>query len=404
MQYRKIILSRGNPQKLKDVFKEGVPARFNWKDYCVIRIPYELIPEGFMDSKQVDRAKATISSTTYAVEYGAIFPIDSDGFYKRSLIETCTCKDDEPIILSSGSVYFKPTLTGISTSRYIYGVDPASQVDNFSIVIIELCEDHRRIVYVWTTDISHHKALLKDGKTEEDDFYGFCARKIRSLMKKFPCHGIALDTQGGGVAIQEALHSSKHRLPDEQPIWPIIEEDKEKETDDFEGLHILHLINFADANWNKEANHGMKYDFENKALLFPAFDTVSIGLAIEEDKRNSRTTDTLEDSVIEIEELKDELATIQHTQTANNRDRWDTPEVKMPGGKKGRQRKDRYSALVMANGVGRKMTGVVAKPEYNTTGGFANKMRGDSVSGPMSIGPLWYTQKANLYLKGLGGV
>ena len=40
---------------------------------------------------------------------------------------------------------------------------------------------------------------------------------------------------------------------------------------------------------------------------------------------------------MEIEELKDELATIVMTQTSiSGRDKWDTPEIKMPNGKKGR--------------------------------------------------------------------
>ena len=46
------------------------------------------------------------------------------------------------------------------------------------------------------------------------------------------------------------------------------------------------------------------------------------------------------------------------TQTStgpNARDRWDTPEVKLPGGKKGRLRKDRYSSLVIANMLARQL-------------------------------------------------
>ena len=55
--------------------------------------------------------------------------------------------------------------------------------------------------------------------------------------------------------------------------------------------------------------------------------------------------DTLEDTAMEIEELKDELSTIVMTITTAGRERWNTPEVKLGSGKKGRMRKDRYSAL-----------------------------------------------------------
>ena len=41
------------------------------------------------------------------------------------------------------------------------GVDPASEVDNFSIVVIEINADHRRIVHCWTTNRSEHKDKVK---------------------------------------------------------------------------------------------------------------------------------------------------------------------------------------------------------------------------------------------------
>ena len=44
--------------------------------------------------------------------------------------------------------------------------------------------------------------------------------------------------------------------------------------------------------------------------------------------------DTLEECVLDIEELKDELSMIQMTQTASGRDEWDTPEVVVGTGKK----------------------------------------------------------------------
>jgi len=42
-----------------------------------------------MDDKVVSRAKATGHSAMYLMEYGCIFVDDSDGFFKRTLIESC---------------------------------------------------------------------------------------------------------------------------------------------------------------------------------------------------------------------------------------------------------------------------------------------------------------------------
>ena len=38
-RYRRIIDSKGDLQKLKDIFGEEPSENFNWRDYSVIRIP-----------------------------------------------------------------------------------------------------------------------------------------------------------------------------------------------------------------------------------------------------------------------------------------------------------------------------------------------------------------------------
>ena len=314
-RYRQITNSKGNPALLKEVFGQEPPPEFDWTEYSVIRMPVSKLPEGFMDEGQVARAKATIHSGIYNMEYGACFTTDSQGFFKRSLLEGCTTSPSKPIILNSGEVSFESMLKGSSDKKYVFGVDPASEVDNFSIVVLEVHSDHRRIVHCWTTNRQQHKDKLKSKIVDEDDFYSYCAKKIRQLMKVFPCAEIALDAQGGGIAVMEALHDKDKIGEGEVPIWPVIEE-KEKDTDDKPGLHILRLCQFARADWLAEANHGMRKDFEDKVLLFPFFDSASIGLSIEQDKVAGRKYDTLEDCVMEIEELKDELSMIVMTQTA----------------------------------------------------------------------------------------
>jgi len=185
-RYKAIINSRGDKHKLKEIFGNDPPENFNWKDYSIIRIPYELIPKGFMDDKQVARAKATIHTGIYNMEYAACFTEDSDGFFKRSLIESCVCKEDKPIVINDKEILFDVSTKGNPQHKYVYGIDPASEKDNFSIVVLELHHDHNRIVYCWTTNRSNFKDRQKTGLVGEHDFYGFCARKIRNLMKVFP--------------------------------------------------------------------------------------------------------------------------------------------------------------------------------------------------------------------------
>jgi len=391
-KWKQIIQSKGHPKKLAEIFGgDEIPADFDWRQYSIIRVPFELLPEGFMDAAQVARSKATVHSGIYQMEFGACFATDSHGFFKRSLIESCVVSPENPISLPSGEVNFQSVITGNPNCRYVYGIDPASEVDNFSIVVMEVHEDHSRVVYCWTTNRGRHKEQLKAGVADETDFYSYCSRKIRDLMKVFPCEEIALDAQGGGIAIIEALHDKDKIQEGELAIWPTIDEKKEKDTDGEPGLHIVEMIQFAKADWVGEANHGLRKDFEDKTVLFPYFDSATLGLAISDDKLKDRIYDTLEDCVMEIEELKDELSMIIMMQTVSGRDKWDTPEVKLPGGRKDRLRKDRYSSLIMANMSARKILRIPPPPVYDTIGGFAGGVKGKT-DGPEYVGPAWFTE------------
>ena len=391
-KWKSIISSKGDPKKLIEIFGgEKIPNGFDWRQYSIIRIPFELLPDGFMDDAQVARSRATVHFGIYEMEFGACFSTDSNGFFKRSLLESCVVSPNNTISLPSGEVNFQPTSKGNPNARYVFGIDPASEVDNFSIIVLELHEDHSRVVYCWTTNRSEHKEKIKAKVVKETDFYSYCARKIRDLMKVFPCEEIAMDAQGGGIAVMEALHDKDKIQEGELPLWPIIDEKKEKDTDGNPGLHILEMIQFAKADWVAESNHGMRKDFEDKVLLFPYFDSATIGLAISDDKIKNRLYDTLEDCVMEIEELKDELSMIIMTQTISGRDKWDTPEVKLPGGRKNRLRKDRYSAILMANMSARKIRRTPASPVYESIGGFVGGARKDT-AGPNYVGPSWFTE------------
>src|SRR5690606_21154088 len=158
-------------------------------------------------------------------------------------------------------------------------------------------------------------------------YYRFCARKIRNLMKIFPVQivngpAIAIDSQGGGKSISEALHDPSFLEPGEALLWPIIDEKKKSDTDNAPGMHILDMVNFASADWTSKNNDGLRHDLEKASaglygsLLFPRFDPVVVALALEEDQAalkkgdKSRLYDSLDDCVFEIEQLKDELSTI----------------------------------------------------------------------------------------------
>jgi intein/homing endonuclease len=524
-KYKQIINSGGDYHRLMEVFQNDVPENFNYKDYSIIRIPYFILPKGFLDETQVAQSQALIHTSVFNMEYlachspttdivtkdglkhivdvrigdevlthrgrfrkvtklfnrlycgsvrkiqlcgynkplictpehpfydgqnwiradeidnyttfptstglflyikvqsnqsidynglvynleveedntyvlpGAIvhncFAEDSDGFFKRSLVEKCVCK--EPIRLPSGDVQFEASTKGSPNLKYVYGIDPASEHDNFAIIILEVHPDHRRIIYCWTITRDKLKDKLKKGamNTSDQSFYSYCAKKIRELMRTFPTENIGMDTMGGGIAVMEALHDASNVGPGELPIWPYVKqgetdplwwESDKKPTDDEHGLHILNMVQFSNAAFTMEANHGLRKDFETQSILFPRFNAATLSIALSEDKRVGREMDTLEDCVMEIEELKDELAIIAHDQTANGRDRWDTPEIKIPGMKKSRLRKDRYTALIIANQIARLLDKKVAIPAYSFSGGYVGQQR-KKTSGKLYVGP-----------------
>ena len=132
-------------------------------------------------------------------------------------------------------------------------------------------------------------------------------------MRVFPCSRIGIDSQGGGFAIAEGLADEDKLQPGERKVLPIIEDNKKKPTDDIAGDHILEYINFASAEWTSKANHGLRKDVEDKVLLFPRFDTVTLSLMTEKDKMQFKSLketygdsaalklyDTLEDCGIDI--------------------------------------------------------------------------------------------------------
>jgi hypothetical protein len=89
------------------------------------------------------------------------------------------------------------------------------------------------------------------------------------------------------------------------------------------------------------------------------------------------------------------------TQTStgpNARDRWDTPEVKLPNGKKGKLRKDRYSALLIANMLARQLNRTLQTPSFEIIGNNLDNM--EKKDGQMYKGPNWFVDSANSNIYG----
>lgn len=419
-RYRSII--RGDKFKAEDddPLKQEDDLELDRSECAIIRVPFELIPKGMMDESVIARAKATVHSSIYAKEFGTVFPQDSEGFFKRTMIEGCVTSDMNPIDTLDGSVWFDAAIRGNPSCRYVMGVDPASEGDNFAIVVLEVHPNHRRVVYCWTTNRQQFEYRKRVGLTDAGDYYGFCARKIRELMIAFPLiehHprgvSIAVDILGGGIALMEALHDKDKLREGEQLIWASdnVAKPGKYGSSTEPGIHIIDPIAFGDYAWLTEANHGMKKDMEEKVLLFPRYDSVTLELAFHQESERERKFekehgkklvihDSLEQCVEDIEELKDELTSIEWSTTASGRERWDVPTGKVAGNK-GYERvmkKDRYSALLMANMIAREIARVPTKLKYDAVGGSVFQIA-DRPGGELYTGPQWFKDRANQALR-----
>ena len=355
-RYHDIICTNGDKKKLEEIGEDKV----NPENYGIIRIPYDLIPEGLFDQELIERSRSSMHSSLFLQEFGACFSDDTNGFFKRSLIERCV---SDHSVLSFGE----------RGKEYVIAVDPASEADNFCVVVLEVTKSVRKVVYCWTTTKKSYKEELKSKRTSVDDFYDYAALKIIRLANDFNTIGIAIDTQGGGHAIISSLHKSSliNQAEGGQKFWPFIDPEKPKDEDGEPGRHIIELVNFADFEYTSNANHNLRHDFETKSVLFPSFDGLTFAEIDLTSDLDIMKGDIIEECVLEIEEMKNELSSIVQTQTPSGRDRWDTPDNKAPGMKKGRLRKDRYSALLMANALARKLQ-QEQKVFVQSMGGFVN--------------------------------
>lgn len=399
-RYKAFIETKGDIRKLQETIGGEIPEGFNWKDYCIIRVPYQMLPKGFLDEDTIAQGKTTMDSSTFIREFEAGWPKDSAGFFKRSIIEQCTCRPT--VVVYNSEVSFHARLEGESRLKYVIGVDPASETDNLAIVVLELNDNpiYRKIVYCWTMNrLKLRERLQRMQQSTDVNFYSYCARKIRDLSRRFPTDHIGIDAMGGGIQLFESLHDPTQIEIGEQKFWPYIRrgdndvfwwEKPDKPTDGEQGLHNIHAVQFASSDWVREANHGLRFDFENKLLLFPCYDALTS--TTQDLSSIDITGDTLEDIYLEIEEMKNELASVVHSQTISGRDKWDTPEIKLLGNKKGRLRKDRYTALLIANEVARVMTKEeIGQIHYRPVGGFVGNQskptERNTKSGQLYVGP-----------------
>jgi hypothetical protein len=348
-KYKAIIESGGDKAKLRVALPEEYEKfeKVDPKHYCIFRVPYNLLPPGYMSDADIESARATSSSDIFNSEFGCVFMDDSSGFFKKSLIDSAIGQ-------------FHPILYGRDGAEYVIGVDPASEKDNFAIVVLEVYKNQKRVVSCYTTNRKKFNKDQADSRTSEKVFYSYAANKIYEVVKRLGIKNVLridIDKDGGGHSVRDELTKLA------TPIYEVVEFGNPKPTDNMEGLHIVNLIRFQDYEWVSDANHDLKRDMEQKNLLFPKYDPYHMlaeDMADDELKGfmklkniNLLNNETIGDSTElmhdEIEMMKKELTSIIVTQTKTGKESWGLPTKRTDMPQNNEFKKDRYSALLMAN-------------------------------------------------------
>ena len=266
--------------------------------YAVYRVPFTLLPEGFLDVKSIEAAQREMSSLEFRMEYEAAFIPDTDAFYKASLLEACS------------NTGFSTRVAGEYEKSYCLGIDPARTEDSFAICVAELGVPSKVVHAV---------------EIQKMPFPQMC-ELIEDLCDAFNVQSIYMDAGGGGLAIKDILAENNrgHRA------GPILDPNDEVHQTK-SGRHILTMCNFG-TDFISESNFAALRLLEHRDLLFPSI------------PREEEPTPAQEHSWSTIQEMKGQMQMIELSETPTGKHHFDVPK----GEGHGKQKKDLYTAFMLA--------------------------------------------------------
>jgi len=347
-----------------------------WWKYGLMMVPFNMVPEGFMESEFIEMCKKEMSSIEFDMEFKCRFPSDSDGFFKASTVSNAFISQYmfNMDIKGEYDAFVKgaPKMKGDPEKRYILSIDPARTSDDCAFCVIE--EN-----YFKNTNLIVHLSYINNRRFKE------AAERIWEICRTFNISDIYMDMDGGGVTIKDYLSDVDHIKmmynadgKTRQLIWdkndPMSYFDGEEFPDrkieklhqPKNGRHILKMVKFG-ATWLSEANHCLLNGLEHGNLMLPRKlgpdDLKSIP------SLESKGLNKIEAAVLK---LQIQLQSIVVTKTAKGFAHWDTLQKK--------DKKDLYSALLVGYyELNLKLTGKEKDVEHTThaTGGWSADLAND---------------------------
>lgn len=277
--------------------------------YAVYVFNYLDAPEGFFDASMINHAKDTTPEVIFRMEYLSEFPLDTEGFFKRSLLDSCISKYPD-------SFYLEEKAKG--NGLYFMGIDPARNDDDFAISIIKLVGNEMRLVRV----IAYRKLPLP-----------IVANKIRELIKEYKIVMVGMDAGGGGLAVKDLLGDPQTANGPEDIILDL----EDEETIARRGSRILKMINFS-SSWIAGANYELKAAFEHKRLMLP--DMHAGDVFVKPERNEDDVTDNM---IADYLEGINQIVSIELTMTKSGILHFDTHKQKT--------KKDLYTSILICHKI-----------------------------------------------------
>jgi hypothetical protein len=283
--------------------------------------------EGFMDMDSIRRAKRQMSNYKFLMEYFCFFPPDSEGFFRRSLLDSVRARSD-----------FGPIFEPRAGCLYTMGVDPARSDDNFAIAIFEIDPSAEEIRLV---------RVLAFNKKSFPEMH----KRIRELIRIYKMKYFQMDAGGGGTTIRDLL-SDPSSCPAGERL--ILEQDFDEHRTKTGDRYLGPLVQFSSYEWVQNANFNLKSGLEHKRLAIAAKSPVPGQVY-----KSLEDAEMYDEADEEIEAALTEWSSIVTT-AAGARMHWDTPTKTM--------RKDRYSAILIGFDAAERVMALHKRPKVLAAG------------------------------------
>ncbi|MCL2640556.1 MAG: hypothetical protein FWD53_06910 [Phycisphaerales bacterium] len=280
---------------------------------------------GFMNMESIKEAKREMSDYAFRMEYFGYFPPDSEGFFRRSLLDKCRTHGE-----------FGPILEPRTGLMYTMGVDPARSGDNFAIAIFEIDTDNEIVRLI---------RVLSWNKKE----FPLMHRHVRSLLRQYNMTYFQMDAGGGGTTIRDLL-ANKENCPVGERL--ILEQEFDEHKTKLGDRYLGKLIQFSSYDWVHDANHNLLSGLQHGRLQIAAKPPIP----------GQIWTPAMEDADEEMERALTEWSSIV-MHPVGSRMRWDSPAENM--------RKDRYSAILIGYDAARKVLANKKRPKKLAFGFWA---------------------------------